>query len=153
MLHVPFAFTDYYVFISYFDSSLISCITVYSIFQRKTTHLIFYCGFGNWRPIVKTLSLTDSQRNSYCCILPPHFWCVATLPCEILKFKMTKHVPEKKLFFYIKLSKVLQSLEYACYKILQEWLLNFCIIHNVQNTMGITKFWIGQNWSERWSII
>jgi len=50
---------------------------------------MFVNNFGNCEPIIKILSLIDSQGNSMnpSQISPPHLQCVATLPCKIQKSK------------------------------------------------------------------
>ena len=57
----------------------------------KKNKTIFGHNFGKCRPISKILSLIDFQRNCpYLWYrLPSHLNCVATLPCEIRKFKIT----------------------------------------------------------------
>ena len=82
-----------------------------TLWVKKTIHLTFDHKFGKCRPIFKIRSLTDFQGNclcSYYMALPSHLDCVATLPCEIQKRKITDEllfIPSKLISFTWNLTK------------------------------------------------
>jgi len=107
--------------------------------------MTFDYNVGTCRPIFTILALTDSQENSLCnitCFFKFHLNCVATLPCEIQKSKITAErlfILSKLVGFTWNLTKLNNSQMTNATKISSWW---FTFVQYVKHIIQITQ--------ERW---